>query len=120
MVVLAESLMQMRYVFIGDPAEGTVAVGQAHRGIQSVVVIVLPPLATESVELGDVGNVHTCDALLEAVDESRWQSGQSQWLRRPDGKADSEHVSIPQCVPHTWYGSLETGVLYRQYQRKQG
>ena len=119
-VPMPAELAQLRYVFIGDPAEGTVSVGQAHRGVQSVVVVVLPPLATETGELGGVGNVHTCDACSEAVDESRWQSGQSQRLRRPDGKADSEHVSIPQCVPHTWCGSLVTGVLYRRDQRQQG
>ena len=68
-VPVAAELAQLRYVFIGDPAEGAVSVGQAHRRVQSVVVVVLPPLTAEAGEFGGVGNVHTCHARPEAVDE---------------------------------------------------
>ncbi len=79
----------------------------------------LPTAKAATGELDGVGDVHTCDALSEAVDES---------LSKSDGfdpddhrdRADSEHVSNSQRVPHTWSGRLVTGVLYRRDQRKQG
>ena len=68
-VPVAAELAQLRHVFIGDPAEGTVSVGQTHRRVPSVVVVVLPPLAAEAGEFRGVGNFHTCDARPETVDE---------------------------------------------------
>ena len=68
-VPVPAELAQLRYVFIGNPAQRTVSPSQAGGDIGGVVAVILAAFAAEAGQFGGVGDVHTCYAGSEAIDE---------------------------------------------------